>query len=437
MTTEDLLLSDLCKICQIHIPKYRCPRCSIRTCSLPCTKRHKLWAQCNGVRNPATYLKRSELATPKGIDHDYNFISGIERKLDSADRDAAFRGVVLHEYDGAASRRGHAKGVEQLRKEIVDLGVVIRQAPKGMSRSKQNTTKWNNQDKCISWTVEWVHPDGRKEVGKCSGREVVSEAYAKHTGILQLRKKRKKKSKNKQISSGNIPGLINSSETPTFANPEDHLTKKKKTKGSNKANISTVNAMQAPFSAGATATPSDPASSIPLLFPAIADLPNHVPTSDAPPATTPTPVSDGHTDASTPNSPMPSSTAPPVYFYIHAPLRPSNNPVVFPIPLSSTLSSVLQGWMVLEFPTIYILPYTSSSLPPEKFTLAREAGGTKDGDIEGMLKKLVSGIGDEGKSGFKGEGLEEGEVDEREVNEKIIKEVLMKDLKGVFSGGLA
>ena len=93
--------------------------------------------------------------------------------------------------------------------------------------------------------------------------------------------------------------------------------------------------------------------------------------------------------------------------------------------------------MVLEFPTIYILPYTSSSLPPEKFTLAREAGGTKDGDIEGMLKKLVSGIGDEGKSGFKGEGLEEGEVDEREVNEKIIKEVLMKDLKGVFSGGLA
>ena len=97
------------------------------------------------MRNPATYLKRSELATPKGIDHDYNFISGIERKLDSADRDAAFRGVVLHEYDGAASRRGHAKGVEQLRKEIVDLGVVIRQAPKGMSRSKQNTTKWNNQ----------------------------------------------------------------------------------------------------------------------------------------------------------------------------------------------------------------------------------------------------------------------------------------------------
>ena len=80
------LLSSLCRICHTNPPKYRCPRCSSQTCSLTCSKRHKLWSDCNGVRDPTVYKPRHELATPAGIDHDYNFISSIERGIERTDR---------------------------------------------------------------------------------------------------------------------------------------------------------------------------------------------------------------------------------------------------------------------------------------------------------------------------------------------------------------
>ena len=133
----------------IHPPKYRCPRCSTRTCSLPCTKRHKLWAQCSGVRDPAAYVKRGDLATPSGIDRDYNFITSIERKLDHADRDAEARGVAL-QVDGGGEKRqrnNRRPAIGQLNMEnaIRKSGAIVDRAPKGMVRSKENQTKWDNR----------------------------------------------------------------------------------------------------------------------------------------------------------------------------------------------------------------------------------------------------------------------------------------------------
>ncbi|XP_077402959.1 zinc finger HIT domain-containing protein 3 [Vanacampus margaritifer] len=34
-------MMQLCKVCSEQTPKYRCPTCEIRYCSLPCYKRHK------------------------------------------------------------------------------------------------------------------------------------------------------------------------------------------------------------------------------------------------------------------------------------------------------------------------------------------------------------------------------------------------------------
>lgn len=131
-------------------PKYRCPRCSTQTCSLPCTKRHKLWAQCSGTRDPAAYIKRSDLATPAGIDRDFNFLTTIEREIEGAEKDAESRGVQLTD-NGArgASRReynsGHRKGEVNVQRAIETTGVIVDRAPKGMVRSKENSTHWHNK----------------------------------------------------------------------------------------------------------------------------------------------------------------------------------------------------------------------------------------------------------------------------------------------------
>uniref|UniRef100_A0A093US92 Box C/D snoRNA protein 1 n=1 Tax=Talaromyces marneffei PM1 TaxID=1077442 RepID=A0A093US92_TALMA len=97
--SEESLLSQLCNICHINVPKYRCPRCAVRTCSLPCTRKHKTWSSCTGVRDPAAYLTRSQLETEASFDRDFNFITGIERRLERAERDAENRGIELdHKY---------------------------------------------------------------------------------------------------------------------------------------------------------------------------------------------------------------------------------------------------------------------------------------------------------------------------------------------------
>ncbi len=162
---SDPLLSSLCSIWQVPtlLPtqqltraisshnrphKYRCPRCFTLTCSLPCIKRHKQWAQCNGTRDPAAYVKRADLATPSGIDRDYNYLTSIEREFDRAERDATSRGVSLAEEGPKRKNRDYAKGEAALEAAIEKCGVIVVKAPKGMSRAKQNKTHWSK--KCDS-----------------------------------------------------------------------------------------------------------------------------------------------------------------------------------------------------------------------------------------------------------------------------------------------
>ena len=83
-------------------------------------------------------MKRAELATPKGIDHDYNYLTSIERELDHAEKNVTSRGFMLEE---AKRRSKHpVKGETQFNSALERCGVIIAKAPKGMTRSKQNQT---------------------------------------------------------------------------------------------------------------------------------------------------------------------------------------------------------------------------------------------------------------------------------------------------------
>ena len=90
-------------------------------------------------------MKRSQLATPSGIDRDYNFLSGIERKLESAGRDATSRGIPVGQTDQLRQRNGPGRGEVNLRKAVEACGVVIHRAPQGIKRSRENNTSWNKK----------------------------------------------------------------------------------------------------------------------------------------------------------------------------------------------------------------------------------------------------------------------------------------------------
>lgn len=58
---EPVIDPKLCAICQENGPKYKCPCCSLRTCSASCVQAHKTVYNCSGRTAPATFKKLSNI----------------------------------------------------------------------------------------------------------------------------------------------------------------------------------------------------------------------------------------------------------------------------------------------------------------------------------------------------------------------------------------
>lgn len=189
----DAPLTTLCAICHTTAPKYTCPACRVATCSLACAQRHKAWADCSGRRDPAAFLPLRQLKTAAGVDHDFNFLSAIERararnqrelvedrgvytaaELGRALGDEASERKVRREWfgagEGSGGMRREADGQEEaggrgngpsshvrrLRARLAEQNVEVVNMPVGMSRQRENTTAWHRTTGAINWCVEWV-----------------------------------------------------------------------------------------------------------------------------------------------------------------------------------------------------------------------------------------------------------------------------------------
>jgi hypothetical protein len=152
-TSEHLpALTTLCPICYTNPPKYRCPRCSMRTCSMECSKAHKIRASCSGLRDPAKYVSRKDMRAST-IDMDYNFLQNIRKT-----REEGYGEIEKVGRGKARNKRQPRKESDKRRamREARSKGLIMEELPSWMERSKQNQTKWDNRSKTILWTVEWI-----------------------------------------------------------------------------------------------------------------------------------------------------------------------------------------------------------------------------------------------------------------------------------------
>ena len=183
----------------------------MRTCSLACIRKHKSWSDCSGERDPTVYMPPKQLRTAAGIDHDYNFLHGLEttvqrtektlveeRGLLQADelrrepltvrevrwktgRDGRKRKVVVTRELREA--QGGARRVERLLgNRLRALGVTVLCAPTGMQRQRENKTTFNRKTGRVNWQVEWLKlEDGgqttRRTLGKTLEDEPLYKAY--------------------------------------------------------------------------------------------------------------------------------------------------------------------------------------------------------------------------------------------------------------------
>ncbi|KAJ5159829.1 uncharacterized protein N7482_006833 [Penicillium canariense] len=399
MDGADPLLNELCSICHINPPKYRCPRCSTRTCSLPCTRRHKLWSQCSGVRDPAAYLKRSELASESAFDRDFNFITGIERTLERAEREVENRGIELArgqaisneeaedaQSSGAGHKRKHpnkglVKGEAGFLRGAEAGHVKVLRAPRGMSRNKQNSSRWNPKYKCLSWTVEWVSATGTKTVRNALETYPISEAYDRALPRPKQERLGAESKNEKEIpksDSSTNPNPTNT-DTPAGAVP-------------------------------ATTTTESPVSQLAIL-------------SDSETVEAPAGVPETKSSEETPELPI--GPHHDIYFYLHRPRTTTKKPVLVPLPPQAKLAAILRERTVLEFPTIYALPDSKEAILASKDTspfileeeYLRTATPEELGEQSTDLEPEVTGAEDD-----------ESGVGLQNVDEKKVMEVLKQDL---------
>lgn len=351
-------------------------------------------------------MKRADLATPKGIDHDYNYLTSIEREFDHAERNAISRGFMLEE----ERRRGKqpAKGETQFNAAIERCGVVVAKAPKGMTRSKRNATICSKKNRTLQWTVEWVHPDGNKTMDKLWETQSISAAYDDHLRYLdRSHPKKRRKPDHKYKDPAASATFVSSSvpvhdctvgEQPSGSTTTAPVGKRKREEHEARVNRNAEG--ENPNMAVAKDTGNSGANQNSASIPA---------SSDASPATAPAPKVDFN-------------------FYLHHPSLPSRHPVLIPLPPDAKLATSLTNRLVLEFPTIYVLRgQPDGTLPKGLVSEEDYFASAKKELIEEMAGEKTSVGGFDGKfEERKAHDLEDGEVDQGR-----LLEVLGKDLKGI------
>ncbi|KAL1955451.1 hypothetical protein VTO42DRAFT_8545 [Malbranchea cinnamomea] len=345
----ELPLSELCTICHLTVPKYTCPRCYARTCSLPCAQKHKRWAQCSGVRDPTAYVKRKDLATEKGFDADYNFLSGVERSIERAGRVLEHRGLDLDGLlnigvgGGEGGKEREGKGKRLVKGEIPFVkaaernGVRLVRAPKGLSRRRENTSSWMRRQKCINWCIEWVLPDGTKEKTKSVETADVVGAFAKtafarqhdrkdEDDAGQPRKKRKVETETREATVA--PDELAADEPEPLIEELDDK----------------PNAEPTDSASGGTSRTVTP-EILPLLVPSQTQQPQEQVVKNK----------EGADSLASEQTQEPEPRSKKFHFYLHRPRSRSKFPVLIPLAGSTTLTDALRGRTVLEFPTVYVL----------------------------------------------------------------------------------
>lgn len=443
----DAPLTSLCAICHGAAPKYRCPRCRTRTCSLGCVKKHKAWSDCSGRRDQTAYVPLDRLRTAAGIDHDYNFLAGIERAVERAEREIVddrklvdhhevhppppvVRDKVVAERlpDGRMVRRRvrvmepppeqgrarrHVLRERNVARRLQELDITAAVAAFGMERRRENKTRWDKATHSICWQVEWLHVDtdfGEEEGGDSLSKVkptrivhaaleglTISEAFKDSLEWVKLHGPRRSRPTERGGKEAAELG-----ETAKVEPWQDTL--------SSKWTSRSPAARQDPETATWSLT-SDSLAAAPAA--------THEPTATK--------------------------------FYLSKPNTPANQPkALIRLNSADTLASVLSGREILEYPTIYAIAHSTKI--PDGFSVVKGQSPRRKRKLEVVehskeegrrtknrrtkvgseaangaskpLRKNSLGIdyeSDSDEGGLEEGELEEGEIDEGELSEESLE----------------
>ncbi|XP_064649757.1 box C/D snoRNA protein 1-like [Lineus longissimus] len=152
-SSNDILMSTKlvkCKACHENTAKYKCPRCSIQTCSLKCCEQHKKDAGCNGQRDKTAYVPVKDF-TDMNLLSDYRLLEDLDRSLWRYRKNKIVNG----------NNRPHYQ--IRLRKEAHHRGIKLQLLPEGFKKRKINSSVYVFSQKAIRWHIELQFPKVKQE----------------------------------------------------------------------------------------------------------------------------------------------------------------------------------------------------------------------------------------------------------------------------------
>eukprot|EP01117_Protostelium_nocturnum_P019562 TRINITY_DN8513_c0_g1_i1.p1 TRINITY_DN8513_c0_g1~~TRINITY_DN8513_c0_g1_i1.p1 ORF type:complete len:316 (+),score=67.86 TRINITY_DN8513_c0_g1_i1:169-1116(+) len=130
-----------CQVCKSLESKYCCPSCECRTCSLECTKKHKIDADCDGIRKINQYIPLKQFKDNNIVD-DFNFLENIQRTVDVAQKSNRQQQLSFK--------------LKALQNQAKRRKIKIDFMPLGMSKRKSNTTIYSSVQQKIFWKLDWI-----------------------------------------------------------------------------------------------------------------------------------------------------------------------------------------------------------------------------------------------------------------------------------------
>lgn len=162
---KTLKIDSLCQICIKNKFKYKCPRCSLKTCSLECCRTHKTNTGCTGQRDKTKFVSKEEFNESHLI-NDYRFLEEQSRIIDAYQRAAELgeehilNGKTLssNTLDSDALKNNLAYGVfENLRKFVhKQFNICLKLMPAQSTRHLNNKTRFNRATNVVSWSIEFA-----------------------------------------------------------------------------------------------------------------------------------------------------------------------------------------------------------------------------------------------------------------------------------------
>ncbi|TIA86792.1 hypothetical protein E3P99_03571 [Wallemia hederae] len=138
--------TSVCDTCGLQ-SKYRCPRCSLRSCSLRCSQQHKIERGCNGERDKTAYIPMKDY---KHMDllNDYALLESTKRQVEEVGKSAPNQ-----------HQQHQQMKAQRMQQTYANEGIQLLVSPLGMDRRRRDHTHFDNKLNQLKLSVQIVTPE--------------------------------------------------------------------------------------------------------------------------------------------------------------------------------------------------------------------------------------------------------------------------------------